>query len=73
MRADEPGMDIASLATSVKQLEVSNNISIAVARKAMDAQKQQGDAAIQLLEAAAKTAPGGANPDGLGGRVDVAA
>ena len=66
-------MDIASLATGIKQAELSNNISIAVARKAMDAQKQEGQAAIQLLEAAVQTGPTGASPDGLGRQVDVAA
>ena len=65
-------MDIATYATGIKQAETSNQISIAVARKAIDAQKQEGEAAIQLLEAAAKTAPG-ASPDGLGAQVDVAA
>ena len=71
-RADECTMDIATLATGIKQAELSNNISIAVARKAQDAQKQEGEAAIQLLEQAAQTAPGRASPVGLGGRVDVA-
>jgi hypothetical protein len=65
-------MDIASLATSLKQADVSNQISVAVARKTLDAQKQEGDAAIQLLEAAKQSAPG-ASPDGIGARVDVAA
>lgn len=67
-------MDIAALATSIKQIETSNSISVAVARKTLDAQKQQGDAAIALLEAAKQTAPGssgGASPDGVGGTIDV--
>lgn len=68
-------MDIATYATGIKQAELSNNISIAVAVKAKDAAKLQGEAAIQLLEAAAQTAPGagGPSPDGLGGTVDVRA
>jgi hypothetical protein len=67
-------MDIAALATSMKQVELSNNISVAVARKSMDAMKQQGDAAVELLKAAAETAPGGsggASPDGVGAAIDV--
>jgi hypothetical protein len=63
-------MDIAALATSIKQIETANSISVAVARKTLDAQKQQGDAAIALLEAAKQTAPG-ANPDGVGAAIDV--
>ena len=64
-------MDIAALAISIKQIETSNSISVAVARKTLDAQKQQGEAAIQLLEAAAQTGQGGVSPDGLGAAVDV--
>lgn len=63
-------MDIAALATSISQIETSNGISVAVARKTLDAQKQQGDAAIALLEAAKQTAPG-ASPDGVGAAIDV--
>ncbi len=65
-------MDIATLATGIKQAELSNNISIAVAVKANNAAKQQGEAAIQLLESAAQNAPG-ASPDGIGRQIDVAA
>lgn len=71
MRADDESMDIAALATSIKQIETSNSISVAVARKTLDAQRQQGDAAIQLLEAAAQTGQSGASPDGLGAAIDV--
>lgn len=65
-------MDIASLATSISQQSLSNSVAVAVARKTLDAQKQQGEAAIELLEAARETASG-ASPDGVGGRVAVAA
>ena len=66
-------MDIASLASSIAQIQTSNSISVAVAKKSLDAQKQEGDAAIKLLEQAAKTAPGGgdASPDGVGAGIDV--
>lgn len=63
-------MDIAALATSIKQIETANSISVAVARKTLDAQKQQGEAAIALLEAAKQTVPG-ASPDGLGAAIDL--
>lgn len=72
--ADEPSMDIASLASSIAQIQTSNSISVAVAKKSLDAQKQEGDAAIKLLEQAAKTAPGSsgdARPDGVGAGIDV--
>ena len=66
-------MDIASLASSIAQIQTSNSISVAVAKKSLDAQKQEGDAAIKLLEQAAKTALGGgdASPDGVGAGIDV--
>lgn len=38
----------------VGQVDLSSQISVAVARKAMDAQKQEGQAAIQMLESASK-------------------
>ena len=68
--ADRVDMELAAYASGIKQLEVSNQISVAVARKTLDAQQQQGDAAIALLEAAKQTAPG-ASPDGVGVAIDV--
>ncbi len=65
-------MDIAATATALSQVQLQNNVAVAVARKAMDAQKAQGDAAIQLLQAAAQAASPGASPDGIGTRLDVA-
>lgn len=47
-------MDIAALATSLNQAEVSSKVATAVARKALDVQSEQGDAAVALLKAAAK-------------------
>ena len=57
-------------AAAIKQMDVQSQVSIAVARKAMDTQKQQGDAAIALLQAAAETAQGG---NEFGGRMDLKA
>ena len=63
-------MDIAA-ASSLSQLQLASQISVAVALKSRDAEKQQGEAAIQLLEAAAQTAAPVPSPDGLGAAVDV--
>ena len=41
-------------ASAVKQSQLQNQIDFAVAGKALQAQKQQGDAAIQLIEQAAQ-------------------
>jgi len=41
-------------ASAVKQSQVKNQIDFAVAGKVLQAQKQQGDAAIQLIEQAAQ-------------------
>ncbi|HMN39984.1 MAG TPA: YjfB family protein [Phycisphaerales bacterium] len=65
-------MDIAATATALSQVTLQNNVSVAVARKAMDAQKAAGDAAIQLLRAAAENAGPGPSPDGVGTRIDAA-
>ena len=57
-------------AVSIKQMDVQSQVSVAVAKKAMDTQKQQGDAAIALIQAAAETAQSG---NEFGGSVDVRA
>ena len=64
-------MDIASLATNIGQATLSNSIAVAVAKKAMDSQKQQGAAALELLQGAEQVAQGGGNPDDIGGTLDV--
>lgn len=66
--SDRGGMDIAAVATSVKQAEIGNQVAVAVARKALDAQEQQGQAAIKLLESAREIQSG---PNAFGGSVDV--
>jgi len=45
--------DIAAI-SSFKQAQVQTEVSYAVARKSLDAAKAQGDAAIALLQSAAK-------------------
>ncbi|MDX1925957.1 MAG: putative motility protein [Pirellulaceae bacterium] len=39
-------------ASAVKQSQVENQVNLAVAGKALQAQKQQGDAVIQLIDQA---------------------
>jgi hypothetical protein len=66
-------MSVASLATSMKQAETSQAIGIAVAGKVMDAQRQQGAAALQMLQAA-QIGPGdalAAQATGRGGMIDT--
>lgn len=70
-------MDIAAASTAISQSRVQSQVATAVARKSLDAQQQQGDAAIELLRAAAsvqEAARGrGASPAGVGAAVDVRA
>ncbi len=47
---------IAQYATTMSQAQLSQQVSTAVMRKSLDATKQQGQAAIALLEAAAQVA-----------------
>lgn len=48
-KADVPPMDAIP---GVGQLDLSNKISVAVAKKAMDMQKQEGASVLKLLESA---------------------
>jgi len=41
-----------STATAIQQSQVSNQIALAVARKTLDVQKQQGKAAVELINQA---------------------
>lgn len=63
MRVDALGMGTTSAIDSIiSGASTSNAISISVAKKAMDTAKQQGDAAVQLIQAAAATSrTGGTN------------
>ncbi len=43
--------------TSAQSADLSNQVSIAMARKAMDSEKEQGDAMVDLIRQAAQTQP----------------
>lgn len=66
--ADRSGMDIAAAASSMKDLDLKNSVSVAVARKALDAQKQAGESAVELIRAAAETGAALAETPVRGGR-----
>ena len=54
---DERNMEIsASNFSAIKQSQVKEEVGTAVAKKAMDVHKQQGQAALSLLEGAAEMA-----------------
>ena len=66
-------MDLTSALSSLQQSRTAQDIQFSVARKMLDHQRQQGAAALQLLEAA-NIAPGDAlvaQATGLGGQLDV--
>lgn len=73
--ADELGMNVAS-ASYMQQAQVMSQVQTSVAAKTLDAAKQQGDAAVSLLEDAAQLqqqmqpANGGAH---VGQMIDVVA
>jgi len=54
---------IAQTSTAISQAQLQNQVDVSVAKKTLDAQKQQGDAAVQLIEAAARVSksPGTGN------------
>ena len=67
-------MDLVNLASSLQQAKTAQAIQVSVARKTLDAQRQQGDAALQLIAAATQAGPGdalAAQATGLGGLLDV--
>jgi len=43
-------MDVAALSISMHQASLSQQVSIAVAKKAMDVSKENSDALVKLLE-----------------------
>ncbi len=45
-------MDLTSALSGLQQAKVMGQVQIAVARKIMDSQRQQGNAALELLNAA---------------------
>lgn len=67
-------MDIAAAATAMSQSQLQSQVSTAVARKSLDAQQQQGQAALELLEAAANVQDAtNASPRGVGAAIDIRA
>ena len=55
-------------ASEITQMNVQSQVSVAVAKKALDAQRQEGNAALSLIRAASEI---GRNE--FGGRLDVRA
>lgn len=69
-------MDLVSAVVGMKQAETASKVQYAVAKKLLDTQRMQGDAAIKLLQAAANTGSTAgdqltAAATGLGGQLDV--
>lgn len=74
VRADACLMDLTAAISSLQQAQTAEKIQTSVARKVMDSQRQQGDAVLQLLQAATLPQPGDslvAQSTGLGGQLDV--
>jgi hypothetical protein len=69
-------MDLVNAVSGMQQAKVMGQVQIAVAKKVMDMQRMQGDAALELLEAASNTADKAgdslvAAATGLGASLDV--
>jgi hypothetical protein len=69
-------MDLVNAAVNFKQAEMLSRVQYAVARKLLDSQRQQGAAAVKLIEAAGRTATNAgdelvAAATGLGGKLDA--
>jgi hypothetical protein len=66
-------MDLTSAITGLQQAQTMSAIQISVARKILDMQQLQGDAAVKLIQAAGQTAGNAlvAAATGLGGQVDT--
>jgi hypothetical protein len=66
---DDGGMDIQT-ASAIGQARVKDNVNVRVARIALDQEKAQGEAAVQLLETARdvqRATGGGGGGAGSGG------
>ena len=61
---------MSQIDASLTGIDLSSRISVAVAGKAMDAQRQEGDAALALLQAAAEVAEAAASQP-PSGRLDT--
>jgi hypothetical protein len=47
-------MNISSATSSIAKVDFANQVSVAVAKKALDQAKSQGEAAVQLIKDAGK-------------------
>lgn len=59
---DEMGMSSISAVSSV---DLGSKVSVAVAKKSLDVAKSQGDAAVQMIQDAAKVSEQAAKPGGF--------
>ena len=69
-------MDLTSAITGLDQAQTLGAVQIAVARKILDMQQFQGDAAVKLIQAASQNASNAgdalvAAATGLGGSIDT--
>ncbi len=68
-------MDLTSAISNLQQSQVLGRIQIAVARKVLDAQQADGNAALKLLDAASNNASTAGDAlvaaTGLGGALDA--
>lgn len=69
-------MDLVNAAVNLKSAEMNTRVQYAVARKLLETQKLQGNAAIKLIEAAGQIATNAgdelvAAATGLGGQLDT--
>jgi Putative motility protein len=68
-------MDLVSLATNLQQAKLTGDVQILVARKILDSEQQQGDAAVKLIQAAEDGVNNAGNSlvaaTGLGAQIDV--
>lgn len=69
-------MDLTSAITGFQQAQTMSAVQISVARKILDMQQFQGDAAVKLIQAASQTSTSAGDAlasaaTGLGGQVDT--
>ena len=69
-------MDLISAVTAMDQASAIGSVQMAVAKKILDMQSFQGDAAVKLIQAASKSVNGAgdalvAAATGLGGQIDT--
>jgi hypothetical protein len=68
--------DLAAQFSAIRQADLQTRVDYAVAKKMLDTQRDSGDAAVKLIEAAASTqaraisGPGSSGLSGLGECVD---